>query len=851
MLDAEPTAQSPRRWRPSVLRQPWLRMSWAFVAGMLVLVVAGILSVNILMGLRAYGFGENVWTRFQKNAVIQLLRYSQTGDMQALRSHDEWMTQFNHLRRGRELIASQQPDLDRARANFSQADLPLNVIDAVLWLYRYLGQMRFFQEMLAMWGAAEHVILALSAQRELAVRAWAQGAPTPAQLRALAEAIHRIDAEAAPLQMAFTLKLNDTALVVRNLLVAMLAGLGAVLIGSALWRTRRLLVERERAEAALAAERQRAAVTLASIGDAVVATDAAGRVIYMNGAAQRLTQMRAAGPATDPSAATPAPAAAAAPAVGPPSSMPAELPVAELAADIRIVNADSGEPVQPLSPQLLAGEVDHQLGDADQRLVRPDGSSVPVSWVVSPIRVGDDEPQGAVLVLHDTTREQRLIERLGWLASHDPLTHLPNRRAFESGLQHAIDTLAQRSARTGVDGTARAADAPHAVMFIDLDQFKIVNDTCGHAAGDELLRLVSAALKQHLREGDLLARMGGDEFGVLLVDCPVEVSLAKAEEMRRSVGVVVLKWGLRSFTISASIGLVRLESPAHSLGEVLSAADVACYAAKDAGRNRVVVYRSDDAGMVSRVGEMAWAQRLQVALRDNRFCLYRQAVVPLQPSGQGQRRYELLLRLRNDDDQLVPPGLFIPAAERFGMMGLVDRWVVDHALAHIAQTIARGDADADATYAINLSGSSFGEPQFLADLRALFVQHGVPHRLVCFEITETQVVANLTQAMGFIEEMRALGCSFALDDFGAGMSSFGYLKHLRVDLLKIDGTLVKDMVNDEMDRVMVETIHRMGHAMHLRTVGEYAETPAIVEALRGIGVDYAQGYAYGKPEPFE
>jgi diguanylate cyclase (GGDEF)-like protein len=435
--------------------------------------------------------------------------------------------------------------------------------------------------------------------------------------------------------------------------------------------------------------------------------------------------------------------------------------------------------------------------------------------------------------LNSFLRHRRSIEHeLSWRASHDALTKLPNRAAFERAVEHAL-----------TDGSATA------LLFVDLDQFKVVNDSGGHAAGDELLCMLAERLPSILGPGVMLARLGGDEFGVLLHTGSVDEALITAHQLRTTLGELPFVWNDQHFTVSASVGFVRLDRSVGSLATALRAADIACYMAKEKGRNRVHVYSPDDAEQAQMAGNIGWVRRLQRALNEDSFVLYAQDIVPLARNAVGEH-CEILVRLADRGD-LIGPGRFIPAAERFGLMPQLDRWVVRHALTIIATRIGLEPKPHQRTYAINLSAPAIGDDSFLPFLKEQFETTGVPPQLICFEITETSAVANLERAAAFIAALRGIGCKFALDDFGAGMSSFHYLKRLPVDFLKIDGGYVKKgMLRDSTDRAVVETINHLGHVTGIKTVAEFVETADILAALEAIGVDYAQGYYMGIPRPF-
>jgi diguanylate cyclase (GGDEF)-like protein len=471
-------------------------------------------------------------------------------------------------------------------------------------------------------------------------------------------------------------------------------------------------------------------------------------------------------------------------------------------------------------------------------LLREDGMEIPIALSAARIRDRGGVVTGVVLVLHDVSRERQYAAKLSYQASHDPLTGLINRMEFERRLEFALQSAAEQ-------------DRHHAVMYMDLDQFKIVNDTCGHAAGDQLMRQVATLLVQCLREGDTLARLGGDEFGVLLENCAPEAAARIADKLRQTVTDFHFAWAHLSFNIGASVGLVNIQDGLFTLAEVMRQADTACYMAKEKGRNRVQVYRPDDSELANREGEMQWAGRLQKALEENRFVLYAQDIKPLHGPRDTGVHCELLIRMLDENGKLVPPMAFIPAAERYNLMPAIDRWVLRTALATLSQIRADPARDQVDLCAINLSGASIGDERFLHFVREQIDRFAVPRHTICFEITETVAIANLDRAARFIRELKELGCRFSLDDFGAGMSSFAYLKHLPVDFLKIDGVFVKDMADDPIDRAMVEAINNVGHVMGKQTIAEFVDGERVIEALRQIGVDYAQGYGVAQPRPFE
>jgi diguanylate cyclase (GGDEF)-like protein/PAS domain S-box-containing protein len=467
-----------------------------------------------------------------------------------------------------------------------------------------------------------------------------------------------------------------------------------------------------------------------------------------------------------------------------------------------------------------------------------------------------EERDALCIVVRDITSRKRAEEalresekRLSWQASHDPLTELLNRREFEQILQQAVTST-------------KTLGYQHVLCYLDLDQFKIVNDTCGHVAGDELLRQVSALFQSGLRKTDILARLGGDEFGVLLYQCPLEPAVQIANKLREQIHKFRFQWEDKTFSIGVSIGLVVIDADTQSLASVLSAADVACYAAKNKGRNRVHIYQIDDRELAQQRGEMQWVSRIRKALEENRFRLYYQKIVPIERTDTKSEHWEVLLRLEDETGNIMSPMAFIPAAERYNLMHPIDRWVISTLFAALGSQLSTSGQqyqdnpdclpalDCPGMYAVNLSGASINDEQFINFVQEQFALCRIPPSIICFEITETVAITNLAKAAEFMRELKALGCHFALDDFGSGMSSFAYLKNLPVDYLKIDGVFIKDIVTDAITAEMVEAIARIASVMGIQTIAEFVENDAILLKLKALGVDYAQGYGIAQPWPF-
>lgn len=569
------------------------------------------------------------------------------------------------------------------------------------------------------------------------------------------------------------------------------------------------ITQLKQAEQALEKETQRALVTLESIGDGVVTTDIRGNIEYLNPVAERLLDCDA-----------------------------VDVRGRHYMEVLKLINEATGHELHDLVELILHRDSTMMHAD-DGILTHRDGTQFTINITAAPMRSSEDEIVGVVLVLHDITEVMGMARQLSFQASHDMLTGLYNRREFEKRLELAIRE-------------ARSADRHHVLFYMDLDQFKVVNDTSGHRAGDELLSQLAQMLKETIREHDTLARLGGDEFGLLLMDCHLNKAAEIADKLRREIREFRFTWKDRIFEVGVSIGVVPITANGGSIIDVLSLADAACYVAKEAGRNRVHVADDNDKAVARHHREMEWIHRISLAFEENRFELYFQPIVPLNTEAGAAEvpRGEILMRMRDAAGEVISPMSFIPAAERYNLMPTIDRWVVRSALGKLRE--AQGPAEAPPfRCTINLSGQSLTDEHFLDFVLNQFDECDIRGEYVCFEITETAAITNLSRARKFMARLKQQGCYFALDDFGSGLSSFGYLKGLQVDYIKIDGSFVKDMVEDNLDRAMVESINQIGHVMGMETIAEFVENDAVVELLREMGVDYAQGFSIAEPESLD
>ena len=572
--------------------------------------------------------------------------------------------------------------------------------------------------------------------------------------------------------------------------------------------------ERQRIEQVLFQEKELAQVTLQSIGDAVITTDAMGLITSLNPVAETLTgwsQHLAQG--------------------------------CKLTTIFKITDEATHHPVAPTLREHW--RLTSRAATLSNPLVlhRRGGERIPIQASTAPIRANNNKTMGMVIVFHDITQEREAAQQLEWHASHDHLTGLKNRREFEHQLIQTLHTVCNLSSE-------------HFLIYLDLDHFKIINDTCGHFAGDELLRQVAKLLKTYVRPTDTVARLGGDEFALILNVDSQDQALQIANRLFESIQDMQFVWQHQLFTIGVSMGIVPFQQQHHTSIDLMKAADAACYAAKNRGRNQIYLLKEDDVELSQQAHEMKWLSRIKQAIATDQFQLFYQTISPLKSAQQQGECYEVLLRLKDVNGNMISPMAFIPIAERYELMGAIDRWVITTLFSNQSSyyqsrwrdTQIHGD-NHHYLYTINLSGQTLSDSSFIDFLQQQFMCYQVPPQLICFEITETVAIANLSITKHLITQLKQLGCHFALDDFGSGMSSFAYLKTLPVDYLKIDGLFIKDLLSDPINSTLIQAMNQVAHAMGIQSIAEFVEDDATLEVLKSLDVDYVQGYGIARPAP--
>jgi diguanylate cyclase (GGDEF)-like protein/PAS domain S-box-containing protein len=773
------------------------------------MLLLSIASISTLSSLRAYVNGEGRWSKSEGQAMADLRAYGISHDETAYQRFRAQLDVPLGDRLARLELQSPNPDTAVVTGGFlagrnDPADIP-----GMIRLFRLFHASTIMAPSIRFWNNGDALIMQLADIGKRAHEEISTGHPDAAYVESLIEAAERVHIRLAPLEEGFSAALGSASRKVTSLLLTMLClcsvafiCLGIAIVRAVLRRSERMATALRASQELVYIEQERSHVTLGSIADAVISANEERRITYMNGAAERLTlwsQTEALGqPLTDV---------------------------------LSMEEESRNRSVLDKLENILAG--DDLSGPAEGVVLqRRDGAVVVIHERAAPIRDREGRAIGIVLVLRDITHERALAARLEYEATHDSLTGLTNRREFEIRLSAAIE-----------DHRTRGTE--YALLYLDLDQFKVINDTCGHVAGDGLIRKIAWLINDQLRSNGVLARLGGDEFGALLSNIRCDDALALAEGLRRRIAELRYDWDGRIFAVNSSVGVIVLDETLATVSDALSAADQACYLAKDNGRNRVQLYRPDDQQVKSRHGEMRWVERLNAALDSGSFVLVAQEIRPIGPPPQIATRhstvlrFELLLRMVDSDGAWIPPMAFIPAAERYGLMPRVDRWVIAQACRELAAL--RSSGRRLPVCMINLSGASVSDPSLAEYISGCLSQYSLPGPQIGFELTETAAIGNLASASQLMTRLRGLGCPIALDDFGSGMSSFSYLKALPIDYLKIDGSFVRDVCTDPVDRAVVEAIQRIGRVMGIQTIAESVENEEALRALVEMGIDYAQG----------
>ncbi|MCH8532576.1 MAG: EAL domain-containing protein [Saccharospirillum sp.] len=748
------------------------------------------LALEIQSAARAYVAGESEWSKSQKEVVYWLDRAADTGDKIWLEQAREALQVPLADLRARLAMEQESPDMGAAVQYFIEAGNDPGDSVRMAWLFRYFRDAPYIRESVAYWRDSDAYIFRLQAILD-AMQAALESEPTDSgSINGLREEVSRIAEELRPLQTDFSASLNEASRWLNFWLkigAAVAIGILAIAIGFVFrWATLRI---------ADSEQQFRDTFEQAAMGMAQMRPD--GTLVAVNHALCEL---------------------------------------------LGYTSKDliGGSLTELLHPDQDPDSFNQLLGigeapkSQEHKLITSDGAAI---WCRFSLSRVDDAWNGRhhmILGVQDVTEARDLMHKLHYQARHDALTGTINRYEFEEQLAVAIHH-------------ARIHNAQHAFCFIDLDQFKVVNDTAGHLAGDEVLQEITRLLQRELRQSDILARLGGDEFGVILRNCDEAAAVEVAEKLREVIEGYVYQSGDTLLRQGASIGCVTINETTLDPTDLLRLADTACYMAKDYGRNRVVHYSPNDQALLSRHSEMEVLTKIRSALTDDRFVLYAQEIRPL--AEHQKPRCEVLVRMLDADGNRVPPGKFLPAAERYQAAPDIDRWVVQASL----DTLARHPqqfAYLESCH-INLSGQSIGREDFLSFLERVLDHSPVDPRKLCFEITETAAISNLADARHFFTRLHSRGCTFALDDFGSGLSSFGYLTTLPVDVVKIDGSFVRDALENDIHRAFVKSIGEIVSLMGKSVVAESIETDEIRQCMTELGIQWGQGYGLHRPCPME
>lgn len=750
---------------------------------------AAVLLMDLQSGGRAFIAGESLWSRAQQDVVFHLDRYAERGRATDLASAREALVIPLSVREARIALEGNPPDLDRARAGFIDGGNHPDDVPRLIRLYQLLGDTPELQRALSIWAESDIWVLRLQVLADELESLWADPDPSTTMRESVRNELSLIDRTLNGHASAFSTAIGEANRRFADLtrVVSLLAILLVVVV--LLVAVLGVLRGLKRSEMRFWNTFEQAPVAMALIQGSTT-------MLEINDAMCRLLQRSAQQTRAQPLS--------------------------------HFSHPDDRSALRKFVSDGANGET--PSGDFESRYQRPDGSTVWGKLSLAPLqtsRSGQAELQ--VAVLEDISEPHRLAGELAYQAAHDQLTGLPNRRDFERHLNKLIHAVAQGNGR-------------HALCLIDLDQFKLVNDSFGHLAGDALLVRLTEKMQECLREDDLLARLDGDEFGLLLMDCPTETAIEVAERIRATITEFEFRWDERPISISASIGLVPIHAENHDAPMLLQQSNIACHEAKEQGRNRIQVHSELRSSSLRRQEEMGWVHRINQALTQGQLRFHGQWIKPMHGAGM---RCELLLRLKDPDGELHTASDFMEAAERFHIARTVDRWVVENALLRIRE-FERRDSRVEAWH-INLSGQSVDCEKMLPELIDRIRDSGVPPGKLCFEITESAAIHSIEEAREFFEALRDLGCQIALDDFGKGLSTFDYLKQLPVDLVKIDGGFVRELAHSELDHAMVRSVHEIARIAGLRTIAESVESVEVWMRLKQIGIDYLQGHAIHNP----
>ncbi len=757
------------------------------LVAMAVMLTAGVLELQT--SATAYIIGESHWSKAQQGSVDELHRYAVSGDPQQLINARSLLQVPLGDRKARLALEQDPPDLDRSRQGFLDGLNAPEDVSRMIRMYQYFHNAPFFRDAVEEWRRGDIGILELEALGEEMEALHSRGAMSDVLSASYQRKILSVDARLKPIELAFSQALVGGTRLLRVSLIGASIVLFLVIAWIAIIVLRSTLARIRLSEGVFRSAFHQAAVGMLKMranGQILEANDAICQVLGYPSAQLKGRYLG--------------------------DSLHAE-GLAEIA-------AEDGKSID-------WSRCEHPN---EHRFLREDGSTRWLRWTASSIESEVADEQRIFAIFEDVSDSRQLSDEMKYQASHDGLTGLVNRREIERRLRSAIESV-------------RRERNEHAFLFVDLDQFKLVNDTCGHVAGDQLLRQIAGVLMLQMRATDWMGRLGGDEFAVFLEDTDSEEALRIAERLRRALSASTFPWEGRKFNITCSIGIARINADQADVGEVLRAADRACYQAKEEGRNCIRIYQESDQAMSRRRDDLAWVAEIRQAIVEGRIVLFAQRIEVL--NGSAGLVYEILVRLVDRQGVINAPDRFLPAAERFGEALSIDRLVIAMALRQLEDHPDHLQA-LDLCH-INVSAQSIANPEFRQLVVNLLDTSRVPARKLCFELTETAAIGNITRAREFIDELRARGCRIALDDFGSGMASFAYLKNLPVDVLKIDGVFIRDLANNEIDPVLVRSMCEVARSLGKTTVAEWVEDRALLDQLRELGVDQAQGYGIHEP----